>query len=298
MKRRYSRCSELGVTITEMMMAMAISGLLMAAVVSSFSSQQRSYVVQTQIADMTANARTALDRLIRDIRQAGYGLSSEDWSDWVDWVEDANGNPVRFTDPVTITTHDDEPHQIMLIGAFGAPVAQITGKASAGDTDLHLKYASGVSQLNSRTRHLIYIGRNELARVTGSQARQKRIRIDTDPNRPGKQGLAWDYANKPAQRPIELISVLTYKVVMDERHDGAPTPVLKRDANTGGGAQPLAEHIEDLRFTRNGDMLTVTLTARTSTPDPHYTHPQAQDGYRRLTLTSTVRLRGLPLALH
>jgi len=63
-------------------------------------------------------------------------------------------------------------------------------------------------------------------------------------------------------------------------------------------AQPLAEHIEDLRFTRDGNMLTVTLTARTPTPDPHYTHPHAQDGYRRLTLTSTVRLRGLPLALH
>jgi type II secretory pathway pseudopilin PulG len=292
MKRRYSRRSELGVTITEMMMAMAINGLLLAAVVSSFSSQQRSYVVQTQIADMTANARTALDRLIRDIRQAGYGLASNDWSDWVDWVEDANGNPVRFSDPVTIASHDDEPHQIMLIGAFGAPVAHLTGKASTGDTELHLKYASGVSKLNSRTRYLIYIGRNELARVTDSQARQKRIRIDTDPHRPGKQGLAWDYVNQPSQCPIELISVLTYKVVMDERHDDAPTPVLKRDANTGGGAQPLAEHIEDLRFTRDGDMLTVTLTARTSAPDPRYTHPQAQDGYRRLTLTSTVRLRG------
>ena len=296
MKRHCWRRSELGVTITEMMMALAINGLLLAAAVSSFSSQQRSYVVQTQIADMTANARTALDRLIRDIRLAGYGLSSDNWIDWVDWVEDGRGNPARFTDPVTITPRNDGPHQLVLIGAFGQPVAHVTGNASAGDTELRLKYVSGVSKLNSRTRKLIYIGRNELARVTDSQARQKRIRIDTDPHRPDDQGLAWDYATKPSQAPIELISVVTYKVVMDKRHHDSPTPVLKRDANTGGGAQPLAEHIEDLRFTRHGDMLTVTLTARTPAPDPHYTHPQAKDGYRRLTLTSTVALRALPLS--
>jgi hypothetical protein len=67
--------------------------------------------------------------------------------------------------------------------------------------------------------------------------------------------------------------------------------VLKRDENTGGGAQPLAEYIETLNLTRDAHTVTISLTARTPEPDPAYRHPTAHDGYRRLTLASTVRLR-------
>lgn len=116
--------SELGVTLTEMLMALATSGILLAAIVSSFISQQKSYIVQTQISDMTVNARTALDRLARDVRLAGYGLPKDDWSDWVDWIKDKKGEPIRFTDPVEITPGDKKPDQLRLIGAFDRPVAK------------------------------------------------------------------------------------------------------------------------------------------------------------------------------
>ncbi|MDH3603605.1 MAG: hypothetical protein OEU26_28670, partial [Candidatus Tectomicrobia bacterium] len=92
----------------------------------------------------------------------------------------------------------------------------------------------------------------------------------------------------------ELLKVITYAIKVDDVNYEMPTPVLTRDENTGGGAQPLAEHVEDLRITRNGETLAVTLTVRTATPDPNYTHPTEGDGYRRLTLTSKVKPRGVP----
>jgi type II secretory pathway pseudopilin PulG len=288
--------SMLGITLTEMMIAMATSGILLAAVVSLFVTQQKSYVVQTQIADMTVNARTALDRLTRDIRLAGYGLPREGWTDWIDWVKDQNGEPLRFSDPVSVLSHDQASDQLMLIGAFERPVGYLSSDALVGDTDLRLRYEAGVSRLDKRDHNMIYIGRNEPALVTaipGSQGRQHLIRIDTNPNQPGDQGVAWSYTAKPISHPVELISVVTYKVVIDSQSHDAPIPVLKRDTNTGGGAQPLAEYIEDLRFTRHGDTLTVTITARTANPDQNYIHPRAKDRYRRLTLNSQVKLRGI-----
>jgi type II secretory pathway pseudopilin PulG len=287
--------SELGVTLTEMMLAMATSGILLAALVGSFISQQKSYIVQTQIADMTVNARTALDRLTRDIRLAGYGLPDNGWSDWINWIPDKSGEPIHFSDPVTITADGTGPDQLTLIGAFDRPVGYLPWGAPAGTTDLRLRYASGVSKLNTRHRKMIYIGRNEPALVNalqGSRWIQHLIRIDTDLKQPGNQGVAWHYSGGPILHPVELITVMTYKIVVDTRNYDTPTPVLKRDTHTGGGAQPLAEYIEDLRCTRTGDTLVVTITARTAHPDPNYLHPQTKDRYRRLTLTSHVKLRG------
>lgn len=296
MKRYGWMLSTLGITLTEMLVAMATSGILLAAVVSAFVSQQRSYTVQTQIADMTVNARTALDRITRDIRLAGYGLPESGWTDWIDWVKDQNGEPVRFSDPVQVTSRDKEPDQLTIIGAFDRPVGYLASGASIGDTDLRLRYEASVGRLDKRDRNMIFIGRNEPALVTSipsSQGRQSLIRIDTNPQKPGNQGIAWHYATDPILHPIEVISVVTYKIVNDARHHDAPIPVLKRDMNTGGGAQPLAEYIEDLRLTRHGDTLTVTVTARTANPDQNYLHPQAKDRYRRLTLSSQVKLRGV-----
>jgi hypothetical protein len=296
MKRCSWRRSEFGVTFAELMIAMATSGMLLAAIVSAFISQQKAYIVQTQIADMTVNARTALDLLIRDIRLAGYGIPEASWLDQIDWLEDTNGKPVRISDPVTIQAHDQEPDELILIGAFDQPVGYIHGGVFIGDIDLQLRYESGVPRLNERDRSMIYIGRNEPAVVTSIPTvlgQQHVVRIDTHPTQPGNQGVAWAYANQSIRHPVELISVVTYQIALDSQSDDAPIPVLKRDTHTGGGAQPVAEYIEDLRFTRNGDTLTVTLTARTANADQRYRHPQAKDGYRRLTLSSQVKLRGL-----
>jgi hypothetical protein len=288
--------SALGVTLTEIMMAIATSGMLLAAIVSSFISQQKSYLVQTQIAEMTVNARIALDRLTRDIRLAGYGLPANDWVDWIeriDWVRGKNGDPMRFTNPVEITSNGT---QLMLIGAFDRPFGYLTAGVPENTTRLKINYEDGASRPKPHKHNMIYIGRNEPALVTGTRKgrRHNDIDIDTNPDQPGNQGVHWAYPPDRLLNTVELITVLTYKIVIDKGNGGTPTPVLKRDTNTGGGAQPLAEYIENLRFESIGDTaLQISLTARTANPDPNYLHPQKKDRYRRLTLTSHVKLRGI-----
>jgi type IV pilus assembly protein PilW len=61
-----------GFTLVEVLIALAISGLLMTAVYVAFQSQQRSYLAQEQVAEVQQNIRAGVDFMVREIRMAGY----------------------------------------------------------------------------------------------------------------------------------------------------------------------------------------------------------------------------------
>jgi hypothetical protein len=79
---------------------------------------------------------------------------------------------------------------------------------------------------------------------------------------------------------------------------------LRRNENTGGGAQPLAENMESLQFTyfdSDGNMtanppdirmIGVKITVKTNMPDPDY---KGTDGYRRRILSSNIKVRNMGL---
>lgn len=281
-----------GFTLTELLLTMAISGILLAAIVSTFITQQKAYALQTQRADMRLNTRAALDMVVRDVRMAGYGVPSPLAAAWIDWVQDADGGSIAFSDSVRIVPGGTEPDMLSIVGCFGAPLAQVTADASDGETRLAVRYDHPTRKVNTTTKKVICIGRNEMAIVTDSprnRARHNTITIDTDPVTEGEQGLAHTY--RAEATPVELLQVITYAIDIDAHNYAIPTPVLKRNTHTGGHAQPLAEYIENLRITRDGAMLTITLTGRAPKPDPTYTHPVYSDKYRRFTVTARVRLR-------
>jgi prepilin-type N-terminal cleavage/methylation domain-containing protein len=65
--------SRKGITLIELLVVMAISTILVAAIYRSFLSQQHTYAVQDQVSDMQQNVRIGLNRMMREIRMAGYG---------------------------------------------------------------------------------------------------------------------------------------------------------------------------------------------------------------------------------
>ena len=64
--------SNKGFTLVELLISMAVAGIVMAAIYSSYYSQQKAYVTQEQVAAMQQNLRAAMYHLERDIRMAGY----------------------------------------------------------------------------------------------------------------------------------------------------------------------------------------------------------------------------------
>lgn len=84
MKKKSNQCLYgQGYSLVELLVAMAISLVVMAGVYKVYVAQQDSYLLQEQVAEMQQNARTAKYVLTKDIRMVGYNptrkLNTEDF---------------------------------------------------------------------------------------------------------------------------------------------------------------------------------------------------------------------------
>ena len=81
-----------GFTLIELLVAMAISGVVMGAVIFTFKSQQDSFAVQENVAQMHQNLRGAMHFISRDIQMAGFYTGFDINSYTMDWDPTAAGN--------------------------------------------------------------------------------------------------------------------------------------------------------------------------------------------------------------
>jgi type IV pilus assembly protein PilW len=86
---------ENGFTLIELMVAMAITLVVLSAIFMTFKSQQDSYVVQDQVTRMQQNLRGAMYVMTRDIQMAGYYTNFDSGTCTTDWDDDGNDETVR-----------------------------------------------------------------------------------------------------------------------------------------------------------------------------------------------------------
>ena len=67
-----SKNKQSGFTLVELLIAMTIGLIILAALSSTFLMQRKIYDVQEQIVEMVQTARAAMDMMTREIRMAGY----------------------------------------------------------------------------------------------------------------------------------------------------------------------------------------------------------------------------------
>ena len=70
-KGLYKQSYEKGFTLIEILVAIAIAGIVMAGIYSAYYSQQKSYVVQEQVAIAQQNLRAAMYFMEREVRMVG-----------------------------------------------------------------------------------------------------------------------------------------------------------------------------------------------------------------------------------
>jgi len=83
-----------GVSLLEILVALAITGVVTLAVFKTYITQHRHYLVQEDITDIQQNARAAIDEITKHVRMAGYGLPMT-----LTAIQAANTNP----DTITLT---------------------------------------------------------------------------------------------------------------------------------------------------------------------------------------------------
>jgi len=92
-KREVSFRDHCGFTLIEVLITMLISGIIMASIYSVFQSQQKSYVIQDQVAEMQQNIRAAINVMVSEIRMAGYDPDDIGAAG----ITVANANSITFT---------------------------------------------------------------------------------------------------------------------------------------------------------------------------------------------------------
>ena len=106
-KKRLANLQQ-GFTLVELLVAMAMAGIVIGAIYSTYKSQQDSYVAQTHVAEMQQNLRAALYVIGRDIRMAGFNPADiNNLAGFEQSLLDGDGN--EATDPTRMAfTIDDD----------------------------------------------------------------------------------------------------------------------------------------------------------------------------------------------
>ena len=92
-----------GFTLIEVLIAMLLSGIVLASIYSAFQSQQNSYLAEEQVSEMQQNVRIGIDMLAKDIRLAGYDPAGSAGAGFVDSVNfnteavNTNATEIAFT---------------------------------------------------------------------------------------------------------------------------------------------------------------------------------------------------------
>lgn len=263
-----------GVTLIELLIAMVISAILVAAIYRTFIGQQKTYSVQEQVADMQQNVRVAINRMMREIRMAGFG--------GLDYVLNLSGGVNGFTQIITPASDS-----ITIVGGFKQIFRdnqqEPISVSSASGNQITLNYATDAFDGGDAHR-FISIGGLESNRVVSRNVRDLTL----------ESPLRF---NHPPGTPIFKIQAITYSIGLS----GGKLNLL-RNENTGGGNQPVAENIEALQFEyfdagnnptaipENIRMVKVTVTAKTDRPDPDF---KIEDGFRRRTIASNIYVRNM-----
>ena len=111
---------EEGFTLVELMVAVTIALVVMAAVYSSYRTQQKSYIVNEQIIAMQQNLRAAMFYMSREIRMAGCdplgtgvpGIE-ENTSTMIHFTRDIRGDDSEDPDGEIDDTHEDITYELM-----------------------------------------------------------------------------------------------------------------------------------------------------------------------------------------
>ncbi|MCH7915572.1 MAG: prepilin-type N-terminal cleavage/methylation domain-containing protein [Deltaproteobacteria bacterium] len=129
---------ESGFTLTELLIGIVLSGIVIAGVYGFFVSQIKTYSLQEQLVEMQENARIAIDTIVMGLQNAGYdptnspfgfGITSSDFSSRCSALPLTTSNELYFTvdevqeSPTSIIANNDTERFGFKLDSSGSLVA-------------------------------------------------------------------------------------------------------------------------------------------------------------------------------
>ena len=227
----------------ELLICLVLVGIVSWFLFAHLNAQNRTYIIQDDVAEMQQNLRLAVQRVSTDLRMAGVGAPQ--WSIINDRNAGAWYNASNGWQPYAVSVN-----RIDTVGCLG-PWASLGENAGAGATTITLAPGQGDKFPPDSD---ISIGGVENAKVTATKG--DALTIDSDPSVEGNQPLRFA---QPADTGVCRVMWMTYRVTSDN--------TFRMNQNTGAGGQPVANDIAAMgavAVVRKGTRLDITFTAQTS----------------------------------
>jgi type IV pilus assembly protein PilW len=164
---------EQGFTLMELLVVILMMGVVMAGIYAVYTSQQKSFVVQEDVAEMQQNLRAAMFFLVRDIRLAGCDPTGKADAG----IKIANANTISFTMDIRGKDPDDPPD-----GDTGDPEESVTYALMDSDGDgtvdsLGRDTGSGLVAVASNIDALNFVYLDANGNVTGDLAKIRSVQL-------------------------------------------------------------------------------------------------------------------------
>ena len=235
-----------GFTLVELMIAVAVSGVVVAAAYQMFIGQRQTYSLQNEIAHMQQNVRASEHMMGREIRMAGYEV----------------------------------PDSYVSIDVPGEPFSDGKKNAFEEATSRSIAFTSDVDGDGKMETIRYSLKKDSLAR--------ERWRWDALERKWEKSGGA-----RSVSENIEDLHFCYWILADDEglnnNRDDDGDSYVDEEGELLLTDLPSGEERENIRIVR------LTLTAKSTRPDPHYIHPVQGDHFRRITLSSIIKPRNMGL---
>jgi len=249
-KQRVNRLNKQGFTLVELLVAMAISLVVLSAIFFTFKSQHDSFLTQDQVSAMQQNLRAAMIMITRDIQMGGYYTNFDRYDHTMDW-DDLNGSSdPDGTDEETIRpliyAHDnidDSPTNKDNIKNDTDVI--VIAKASDKGRPLDAgEYATG-NTIDASLRDVDDLKRDKCGLlVKNDLSSADFFRIEEDS---GAMRLSTGRELQESYSEGDLI--FRADVVIYYVDDDARSPCLRRkNLGNNEGAQVIAENIDNLQF--------------------------------------------------
>ena len=273
---------ERGTTLIELMIALALTGIVTLAIMKTYVTQHENYIIQDDVVNMQQSARACIDELTRQIRMAGHALPLG-----LPAIVAANTNP----DTITITYHGNECDTYL--------------SAKMPNASAELKLGSDISCFKADQWVYIYdpdSAAGEWFKISEVQPEAFHIQHRYDP-----KNLSRAYDSDAL-----LLALNKVKFFVDNTTDPS-NPQLMVQLN-GEPAEPYADNISDLQFQyrlANGSIVDepiivsnvrevlISISAESTLPE-FKSHGETdpppdgeENGGKKRTYTSSVSLRNI-----
>ena len=271
---------EAGFSLVEVMAALVILAIAMTAVFATFTSQQKSFTVQSRVAEMQQNLRQAVDYMSRDIRLAGYRIP--------DNVTIPNGvveTGVTSLRSLYAIDNNAGPDQIYILYLFDMDVNQPpldnAAAVPANATSITASSATGFATAGGELVLVTDDSTADLYRTSGA----------TPANAPTTLTFGGGVFNfntghtksYPAGSTVAKARFVRYYIdSTDPAH-----PTLMVDRMGGLASQPLADDIEDMQLTYGID----TSSPADGVVDVWTSNPATPSQIRQVRLQFVARTR-------